>query len=150
VVLLAGPEASTYIVANFLASWLPNLVVVVEDPPSRLKMALRQARRVGWVSVVGQVLYVALLQPVLHNRGARRRAAVLSTDSVDTTPRPSHHRVPSVNTPDAVALLASLRPELVVVHGTRIIAQRALNSAGYPMINVHAGITPRYRGVHGR
>jgi folate-dependent phosphoribosylglycinamide formyltransferase PurN len=149
VVLLAGPGASTYIVSNFLASWLPNLIVVVEDPPSRLKMASRRARRVGWVSVVGQVLFVAVLQPVLRHRGARRRAAILSTASVDTTPRAPHHRVPSVNDQGTATLLASLRPALVVVHGTRIIAPRVLDSAGCPIINVHAGITPRYRGVHG-
>ena len=41
------------------------------------------------------------------------------------------------------------RPTLVVVHGTRIIASRVLESLGCPAVNVHAGITPRYRGVHG-
>lgn len=57
--------------------------------------------------------------------------------------------MPSVNSEETVALLTSLRPALVVVHGTRIIDTRVLHSAGCPVINVHAGITPRYRGVHG-
>ena len=52
-------------------------------------------------------------------------------------------------TMETVALLASLRPAVIVVHGTRIIAERVLNSAGCPVVNMHAGITPRYRGVHG-
>ena len=36
-----------------------------------------------------------------------------------------------------------------MVHGTRIIAARVLESAGCPVVNMHAGITLRYRGVHG-
>ena len=57
--------------------------------------------------------------------------------------------MPSVNDERTVALLTSLRPVLVVVNGTRIIATRVLESAGCPVVNLHAGITPRYRGVHG-
>ena len=57
--------------------------------------------------------------------------------------------MPSVNDDETVALLRSLRPDAVVVHGTRIIAARVLASADCPVLNMHAGITPRYRGVHG-
>ena len=146
---LAGPGDSTDIVANYLAARVPDLVVVIENPPSRLHMARRRARRVGWLSAVGQVLFVALLQPVLRRRGARRRAVILAAASVDQAHRPPQHRVPSVNDEEVVALLISLRPALVVVNGTRIIAARVLNSARCPVVNLHAGITPRYRGVHG-
>jgi folate-dependent phosphoribosylglycinamide formyltransferase PurN len=149
VLLLAGPGDSTDIVANFLASRVPDLVVVMESPPSRLRMARRRARRVGWLSVVGQVLFVVLLQPVLRRRGARRRAGILAAASLDVTPRLPHHRVPSVNDEHMVSLLTSLRPAMVVVNGTRIISPRVLGSAGCPVTNLHAGITPRYRGVHG-
>jgi folate-dependent phosphoribosylglycinamide formyltransferase PurN len=149
VVLLAGPGYSTDIVANFLASRVPDLVVVVEDPPSRLQMARRRARRVGWLCVAGQVLFVAVLQPLLRHRGARRRAAILGAAAVDATHRAPLHRVSSINDERTVALLGSLRPAVVVVHGTRIIAAPVLASIGCPAINVHAGITPRYRGVHG-
>jgi folate-dependent phosphoribosylglycinamide formyltransferase PurN len=149
VLLLAGPGDSTDIVANFLASRVPDLVVVMESPPSRLQMARRRARRVGWLSAVGQVLFVVLLQPVLRRRGARRRAAILAAASLDVTHRPPHHRVPSVNDERMVSLLTSLRPAMVVVNGTRILSPQVLGSAGCPVTNLHAGITPRYRGVHG-
>jgi folate-dependent phosphoribosylglycinamide formyltransferase PurN len=149
VLLLAGPGDSTDIVANFLASRVPDLVVVMESPSSRLRTARRRARREGWLSAVGQVLFRVLLQPVLRRRGERRRAAILSAASLDVTHRPPHHRVPSVNDEQMVSLLTSLRPAMVVVNGTRIISARVLGSAGCPVTNLHAGITPRYRGVHG-
>ena len=149
VVLLAGPGYSTDIVANYLASRVSDLVVVVEDPQSRLQMARRRARRVGWLSAVGQVLFVVLLLPVLRRLGARRQAAIFRAASVDVNPLSPSHRVASVNDDVTLALLTSLQPKVVVVHGTRIIAARVLESAGCPVVNMHAGITLRYRGVHG-
>ena len=148
-VLLAGPGYSTDIVANYLAARAPDLVVVVEHPQSRLEMTRRRARRVGWSPVVGQVLFVALLQPVLSHLGARRRAAVFRAASLDTAYRAPSHRVLSVNSDETVALLTTLNPAAVVVHGTRIIAKRVLQSVACPVINMHAGITLRCRGVHG-
>lgn len=147
--LLAGPGYSTDVVANYLASLVPEVVVIVENPQSRAQMARRRARRVGWLTAGGQVLFVTLLQPVLRRLGARRRDSILGAASVDTTRRAPSHRVPSVNDDETVALLRSLRADAVVVHGTRIIAARVLASAGCPVLNMHAGITPRYRGVHG-
>jgi hypothetical protein len=149
VVLLAGPGYSTDIVANYLASRVPDLVVILENGQSRMELVRRRARRVGWLTVVGQVLFVALLQPVLLRLGARRRSAILGTASLDKTHRVPSCRVPAVNDNETVVLLESIRPDLVVVHGTRIISARVLASAGCPVINMHAGITPRYRGVHG-
>jgi folate-dependent phosphoribosylglycinamide formyltransferase PurN len=147
--LLAGPGYSTDIVANYLAARTSDLVVVVEDHQSRLELARRRARRVGWFSVVGQVLFVGLLLPVLRHLGAGRRAAIFCEAAVDTTHRAPSHRVRSVNDDQTVALLTSLHPDVVVVHGTRIVAARVLESARCPVLNVHAGITLRYRGVHG-
>lgn len=148
-VLLAGPGYATDIVANFLDARVPDLFVIVEHPPSRLQMARRRARRVGWISVAGQILFVAALFPVLRHLAARRRADVLGAASVDMTHRTPVRSVRSVNDEQTVALLASLQPALVVVQGTRIIATGVLESVGCPVINMHAGITPRYRGVHG-
>jgi phosphoribosylglycinamide formyltransferase-1 len=148
-VLLAGPGYSTDIVANYLSSRVADLVVVVEDPQSRLEMARRRARRVGWLPVIGQVLFVALLQPVLRRLGTRRRTEIFRAAALETAPKAPTHRVPSVNSDETVALLTSLEPAAVVVHGTRIIATRVLQSVACPVINMHAGITLRYRGVHG-
>jgi folate-dependent phosphoribosylglycinamide formyltransferase PurN len=149
VVLLAGPGSSSDIVANYLADRAPDLVVLMESPQSRTEMTRRRARRVGWRTVAGQVLFVAFLQPCLRRLSTRRRAAILGAASLDTTHRAPTHRVPSINDDEVVTLLATLRPDVVVVHGTRIIAARVLESVRCPVVNIHAGITPRYRGVHG-
>jgi methionyl-tRNA formyltransferase len=57
--------------------------------------------------------------------------------------------VTSVNARETWEALQFLRPEVVVVNGTRIITNETLLAWPVPFINIHAGITPQYRGVHG-
>jgi folate-dependent phosphoribosylglycinamide formyltransferase PurN len=149
VVLLAGPDEGTNMVANYLDHRFGDVVLIVESPPSRVRMARRRVRRVGWVDALGQVLFVALALPALRHRGEQRRVSIREAASVDTRPRAPDFAVSSVNDDRTMSLLADLHPSIVVVHGTRIIAARLLNSLDCPVVNVHAGLTPRYRGVHG-
>ena len=72
---------------------------------------------------------------------------------LDLLPRPrvpsgvAVHRVPSINSPETKALLASLEPDVVLVRGTSIIRDEIL--ADVPLtLNAHAGLSPYYRGAH--
>jgi hypothetical protein len=148
-VLLAGPGDTTDIVANYLAARVPELVVVVEDPPSRVTMAKRRAARIGWPTVIGQVLFVTTVLPYLRWRGRRRIDEIISTAGLDAARRVPVHPVGSVNGDDTVGLLRDASPAVVVVNGTRIISKAVLGSVDSQFVNTHAGTTPRYRGVHG-
>jgi methionyl-tRNA formyltransferase len=58
-------------------------------------------------------------------------------------------RVSSVNSERCIEALRTAAPDVVVVAGARVIAEQVLASVKTMFINVHAGITPLYRGVHG-
>ena len=149
VVLLAGPGGTTDIVANYLAARVPELDVIVEDPPSRIRMATRRAARVGWPTVIGQVLFVTTALPLLRRWGRHRIDEIADQADLDDTPWVGARHVASVNAPDVVAMLRRADPALVVVNGTRIISAEVLDAVDCQFVNTHAGITPRYRGVHG-
>jgi folate-dependent phosphoribosylglycinamide formyltransferase PurN len=149
VVVLAGPGDTTDIVAHALSAHVPGLVVIEEQSPSRSRMARRRAARVGWPKVIGQILFVAAAMPALRWWGEARIRAIVSEAGMDPTPFPGKHRVESVNGSDTIELLQQLQPQLIVVNGTRIIGQSLLDSIDCPIVNTHAGITPRFRGVHG-
>lgn len=54
----------------------------------------------------------------------------------------------SVNTPEGVASLRALRPDLLVVAAYgQILSNDVLASAAYGGINVHASLLPKYRGA---
>jgi len=149
VVLLAGPGEPTDIVYNYLASRFVDVVVVMERPVPRVTLARRRARRLGWATVLGQVAFVTVALPLLRRSSRERVRAILVESGLDATVNPEVVRVASVNDPATAELLCVLRPAVVVVQGTRIISDATLTSVPEPFINVHAGITPHYRGVHG-
>ena len=149
VVLLAGPGDTTDIVANWLDEHISHVTLVTEEPQSRVRLARRRIKRIGWFRTLGQVIFVAIAMPVLRIRGQLRRNQILSESSLNVTARPPDFRVDSVNSPETIELLAQLEPRVVVVNGTRIISSRVLDSISCPVINTHAGLTPSYRGVHG-
>ena len=147
--LLAGADDTSNMVANYLATRVPHLEVVVEEHPSRVRMARRRAKRVGRTAVVGQVLFVVAGLPILRWRGRQRVEAIVTDAALVTSPYPGTHHVTSVNGQDAIGLLRMMDPTVIVVNGTRIISSEVLDAMDCPFINMHAGITPRFRGVHG-
>ena len=59
-------------------------------------------------------------------------------------------RTNSVNSAEVLNLVRRERPEVVVVSGVSILGNNLLDLLhGVPIINIHCGITPRYRGAHG-
>jgi len=149
VVLLAGTGDTTDIVANYLAPRVPRLEVIVEKAPSRVRLARRRAKRVGWPAVIGQVSFVTAALPVLRWRGRHRIDEIVTGAGLATVPYPGAHHVESVNDQESIRLLRTMHPTVIVVNGTRIISSEVLDAMDVPFINTHAGITPRYRGVHG-
>ena len=58
-------------------------------------------------------------------------------------------RASSVNSSECREILRDISPDVVVLNGTRIVSAKTLSCIDAPFINIHAGITPKYRGVHG-
>ena len=151
VVLLAGPGESTLIVHDALASRVPIEAVLLEQPPSRLKLVRNRARRLGVGVAVGQLAFQVAAVPALRRLGRARAQAI--RDEFGLRPREIPEavlrRVASANAEETIALLQALAPRVVVVNGTRILSKRLLGCVQAVFINMHAGITPLYRGVHG-
>ncbi len=151
-VLLAGSCDATNIVFHYLRGRFGDLEVILEEPVPRMTLARRRAKRLGWPTVAGQIAFVGLAMPYLEWRSRDRVRQILAENQLDPSPIAEARRVGSVNAPEALELLVRLRPRVVVVNGTRIISSSVLEAAtaaGATFVNTHAGITPRYRGVHG-
>jgi phosphoribosylglycinamide formyltransferase-1 len=149
VVLLTRESDTTALVADFLAQRFDEVITVVEARESRFRVARRRAKRVGWVRVGGQLAFVLLADSVLSRLGHARVAALLGSVNAPSTQPVSLRHVESVNAAMTRELLRQLEPDVVVVLGTRIISSTVLKSVDCPFVNLHAGITPRYRGLHG-
>ena len=157
VLLLAGPGPSTWIVANALASEHADLTVILEQREPRAVFLRRRARKLGLAAVAGQLLF-QLWGKIGARLAAARVREIMAGAGLDDRPmqpgiRPDHtQRVANANDPMVAFLIAAAEPEVVVVNGTRILSPALLDVIGAipaPVLNIHAGITPAYRGVHG-
>ena len=149
VVLLAGNGDSTWIVHNALRERFPISAVILEEEPPAVEVLRRRARKLGWPTVAGQVAFILFARlterfskprqgEILREHGlSRLRSSVAVT------------HVNSANSAEVIEMLRALAPRVVVINGTRILSEEVLSCIDAPFINVHAGITPMYRGVHG-
>jgi folate-dependent phosphoribosylglycinamide formyltransferase PurN len=148
VALLGVRGESTNAIFHALSARFGRPHVILEDSVSRVQLARRRARKLGWMTVSGQVLFAFGIVPLLSVASRKRREAIGREHGLDLRPIDgSVIEVRSVNSDEARQALVAARPGVVVVSGTRIISQQTLVPA--PFVNLHAGITPRYRGVHG-
>lgn len=149
--ILAQDGDSTRILVNRLELTVGVSDLVIEQPVPRHRFAAKRVRRLGIGRVVGQLLFVGLVVPLLGRRDRARVKEIKRVYALDTRApgRVRIRRVPSVNTTETIDLLRQREPALVVLSGTRIVSPEVLEAAGAPVLNLHAGITPAYRGVHG-
>jgi len=151
IVILAGPDQSSTILYNALKEKYEVVGVIMEEKENRMKFLKRRMKKLGLVTVVGQVLFQLVIVKLLDAFSRKRKEAIIAQNKFSLIPidRSVLTEVDSVNNEAAIDELKNLQPNLVVVNGTRIISKKVLNSVNCKFINSHAGITPAYRGVHG-
>lgn len=150
IVFLASDCESSRWVYHALAGSFSFAAVIIEQPVSRKVLFRNRIKRIGFIKVTGQALFSLFIVPVLRFRSRKRKAALIQQFCLnnDGFPAGSIH-VGSVNDDRCEKILQDIRPDIVVVNGTRIISRRILDCTDARFINMHVGITPAYRGSHG-
>lgn len=151
VAVLMGPSAGSQYVFSRLAPEV-NLVAVVQQQRSRREVfnaVFRRSKKLRRGYWLDRLLLGAYTKLVLKRRAllCPEYREVRAAGSF-TTDKPVH-RVESINDPSVIDVLRQANPELVVVLGTSILKEPVL-AAAHCFVNLHAGITPMYRGSHGQ
>lgn len=153
IVMLCSRGDSSSLVYNKLNEHFQIEKVIIEDSVSTKNLLKRRVKKLGLVTVAGQVLFMVLIVPFLKKSSANRKKEILEEygASVDSSSMMASDPVfvKSVNDRECIEALKKIDPDIVVVNGTRIISEEVLNSTDAKFVNLHAGITPKYRGSHG-
>jgi len=138
------------IAARRLAAAFPDLKIIVEQPVARSTLLRGRVKRLGALHVAGQMAFMALAR-ALHYGSRSRIDEILDRHRLEPRWPEFCERidVPSVNSPECIAAIERIKPRVVLLLGTRIIDRNTLAAIKVPLINYHAGITPKYRGIHG-
>lgn len=151
IIILATDCDTTQILYNSLRTDFEIERVVLEESVSKKLLIKRRIKKLGIINVGGQLLFLILILPFLKWSSKKRKAAIAASYNLNFDPVPEKKitRISSVNDSTCKDILQKISPDLVIINGTRIIGEKTLNSISAPFINIHAGITPQFRGVHG-
>ena len=122
ILILCGKSRSSRIVYHSLKAEVKILKVIQEDKISSLKLIRGRSRRIGPIKTTGQVLFIAF------NRFTSKLSKAKITALMDRLglsdqeiPQAVIERVPDINSQRTIDLIKELKPDVVVVNGTRII-----------------------------
>jgi hypothetical protein len=150
IVALTNGSPHAWIVINAVVERFGPVTVLKDDKEPRWELARRRLKRHGPFTLAGQIGFV-LLQRIIAKRSRGRFAEIIAEYGLDPAPNPACEviAVGSVNAPACREALGRLRPDAVFVIGTRIIGAETLRAIQAPLMNLHGGITPKYRGQAG-
>lgn len=151
IIILATTGISTNILYNSLKNDYNIEAVILEKPVPLVQFLKKRIKKLGLGKVVGQILFQSLIVQYLPIISAKRKEQILQSYRLDKSALPAKKiiKVNSINDSQTIQILQKLNPELVIVNGTRIISIEILNCIRAKFVNMHAGITPEYRNVHG-
>jgi folate-dependent phosphoribosylglycinamide formyltransferase PurN len=148
IAVLGSRSRHTYHLINVLSKEFKITQVIYENRPflSRMRFILNRLRKLGAVRVLGQILFLLYDYLSIRKKDDPEVANILP--GTDLPPPLPSKDVGDINSEEVLALLAKLKPRAIVVSGTGILKKGVILSAPR-VVNIHCGITPEYRGVHG-
>lgn len=149
VVLTAGGR-NPAVVIHALARRFGPVTVLEEPPESKGAIFRRRMRRCGAVAAAGQMATM-LLAKFARRFAEPRLREIIAAYGLSDAPAEGVTKlaISSVNGADCRAHLARLKPDVVVTVSCRLIGRETLAALPCPVINLHCGINPAYRGQMG-
>ncbi|WP_249116699.1 formyl transferase [Ciceribacter sp. L1K23] len=149
VVMTDGGQNSRLVVCA-LASHFPDIHVIVETPEAKGEILRRRARARGWLDASGQLATMALAKLLRLASRDRVQRIIQSTGlRAEFPPNVAIIKVPDVNSDACLDSLRDLTPAVILLVSTRLLKPATLAAIRCPIVNLHAGINPTYRGQMG-
>lgn len=149
--LLIGESNSSLYVANRLLKEYKDLVIIQEKHHSRKKILRKRIKRQGLIKTLGEVFFIIYNGCFLKPLSKRRIYHIEKANDLSSTCLSDENRyiVDSINDIKVFSIIEKEKPDIIIVNGTRIISKSLIHFISVPLINIHVGITPAYRGVYG-
>lgn len=151
IVLLSGKGQYVEFIYNGLVDTCPVDRIFLEDAPDSAQLEIRRMKKIGRTGVVGQRLFYKYIIQKLKKTSKERVREIIRQHRLNPTKIPGEKitAVRSVNDRATIESIRQCNPDLVIVNNTRVLSKNFLQSVRCPVVNIHGGITPGYRGFAG-
>ena len=150
-IILGRKSISTLILYNIVSLRHEVKYVILENEESKSVFIKRRIKKLGFIRVLDQVLFISFCTKLLKIISKKRISEIIKMHNVliDPIPESKIIKVESINSKKVIEILQTSYHDYIVLSGTRILSKNVIHSVKSPILNIHAGITPNYRGVHG-
>lgn len=147
ILVIGRSSASTQMLIHCLNEQKYKVSWFEERRDDKKLLLVKRFRKQGFFRVFGQLIFF-VFQRYLNIISYKRKKEILADFGLSTHIEPSYV-TSNVNSLDALKETSNLNPDVIILSGTRILSSDFLVATKAPILNIHAGITPKYRGVHG-
>jgi hypothetical protein len=145
-ILVIGKKSNTTkIIVNSLLLNDFNVCFVQEKRNDSLSLIFRRIKKLGLFTVFLQLIF-QIYHFFLGSISKSRVNEIIGNCNAELV---SEQLFENVNDIHAIDLISSIDADLILISGTRILSSSFIKKMSLPIINLHVGITPKYRGVHG-
>jgi folate-dependent phosphoribosylglycinamide formyltransferase PurN len=141
-----------------LARWLAATttlagIIVLEEPPSRLKQRIRrEIKRVGWLRFADVLAFRLYYKLFLARRDSvweqnTLRSICAQYPAVEVSTKVLHAASP--NEPAVETFLRQCQPDLVIARCKTLLKENIFSIPRHGTFVMHPGICPQYRNAHG-
>lgn len=140
-VLTNSSHAGLYILSRFMVEDITIRSVIESESASDVILRTLRRKRDPVFSRINKLLFYSYYVLFL-----KRSVDRFQVENLKTEVQPNANmRVKSINSAEAVRFAKELAPDFILCNGTSILEKKWL-SLGVPIVNLHYGIIPRYRG----
>lgn len=150
IILLANDKNSSWFVINEFLRKKRKIIIALEKEESRFNFIGRKIKRVKLSIIFGQILFrlfIIILSLIKKKYTKTLHKEYQLSDNRNYSLIDKYFI--SVNSDKCINWLKKERPDVIIINGTRIVSKKVLDSCNAIFLNIHCGITPNYRGVHG-
>ncbi len=151
IIMIVGDWDYPKMVYNSLKNEFNIDTVIVDHGESKFKFLNRRIKRLGVFRVIGQLLFKLIALTYIKLSSKERIKEILIQNNIKEVPidKDKIIETTSINSKDGHNILKELNPDIVIIVTTRILSKKTLELTKAKFINIHSGITPIYRGLHG-
>ena len=147
VVVIASKGVTTNMLVNKLIQHHELVRFYIETAPSKAKIVKNRMKQLGFFKVLGQLFFLLIGLRFVSDRPKKR--FIRQNIAIAKNLRIPRQVISSVHDPSFIEEISQIECDFVVINGTRILSSNLIDQLKVPVLNIHVGITPAYRGVHG-
>ena len=149
ILVLGVDHLNTWVLINYLQNHFSTQFTIVKKQ-NRIKILYNKFLKQKYIITIGQILFIIYAKLFISYK-KKYILSLLEKNNLNKVIKiQNSNKIIYEDSDDLIIKkINQFEHDLIIINGTKILSKKIINSSKSPIINIHCGITPNYRGVHG-